>query len=227
MIGPGHIFAKTPNQDAFIIRKWKDCTLAVVSDGMGSKPYSHIGSKAACESVFESIKIWSRSNCLNIVNLLKLIHNIWLIKIAPLKPDDCSATCLFAFINKENEILIAQLGDGLIAILNNDNLELLTVEKYDDFSNSTTALGVAKTLEEWKYKQFNRFNSDYKLLITTDGISEDLIESKYKDFINYLHNYSYMSSRARKYRLSKMLKNWPTRFHNDDKTLVLLHNQNK
>ena len=51
VIGPGHIKTGKPNQDSFLLKKYKNGWVAVVSDGVGSKPLSHTGSAAVCSSV--------------------------------------------------------------------------------------------------------------------------------------------------------------------------------
>ena len=41
------------NQDFFITKEYDDGYILVVSDGMGSKKMSQLGSKAICEAVYE------------------------------------------------------------------------------------------------------------------------------------------------------------------------------
>ena len=53
-IGPSHIAKKIPNQDSYLCYKNKDFSLIIVSDGLGSKPHSEIGSKAACKAVLKA-----------------------------------------------------------------------------------------------------------------------------------------------------------------------------
>ena len=56
VIGPSHLLHGIVNQDAFLFKKRRKYSLFVVSDGMGSKPFSDIGSKMACESVSREIE---------------------------------------------------------------------------------------------------------------------------------------------------------------------------
>jgi len=223
VIGPGHIKSNTPNQDSFLLKSGNYGTLVVVSDGMGSKPYSDIGSKAVCDSVFEAVKIWNNSKSENINYLLKLIHNLWLIKITPYKAEECAATCLFALVDKKDKLLIAQLGDGILALKNDNELEILNHPTEEDFTNSTTAVGVATSLNEWKYKIVNELPKDSIILLATDGISEDLIAEKIPDFIDYVASFKSLTHVKRKKKLVSMLNNWPTKFHSDDKTLSLIY----
>jgi hypothetical protein len=97
-------------------RRYKWGNVVVVSDGLGSKPHSEHGSKAACLAVFEAAKSFRNNPDANIVDIMRLIHANWLVKIAPFSPSDCLATCLFA-IQIEGIISLGRLGDGMIAAL--------------------------------------------------------------------------------------------------------------
>ena len=45
--GPRHQHLRQKNQDAVLIRVWRDQWLAVVSDGMGSRRHAEVGSHMA------------------------------------------------------------------------------------------------------------------------------------------------------------------------------------
>ena len=45
-----------PNQDNYLVYNSKSFTLAVVCDGMGSKRYSHIGSRRLCKIIKKQVK---------------------------------------------------------------------------------------------------------------------------------------------------------------------------
>ncbi len=91
-----HVKAGIPNQDSWMARRYKWGNVVVVSDGLGSKAHSDHGSKAACLAVFEAAKSYQNTPDVNIVDILRLIHANWLVKIAPYSSTDCSTTCLFA-----------------------------------------------------------------------------------------------------------------------------------
>uniref|UniRef100_UPI003F58B1CC protein phosphatase 2C domain-containing protein n=1 Tax=Vibrio cholerae TaxID=666 RepID=UPI003F58B1CC len=107
----------------------------------GSKAHSDHGSKAACLAVFEAAKSYQNTPDANIVDILRLIHANWLVKIAPYSSTDCSATCLFA-IQIEGIITLGRLGDGMIAALGEtgENHLILSDNKQDSFSNYTNSL---------------------------------------------------------------------------------------
>ena len=115
-IGPLHGKNGTPNQDSWMARRYKWGNVVVVSDGLGSKAHSDHGSKAACLAVFEAAKSFQNTPDAKIVDILRLIHANWLVKITPYSSSDCSSTCLFA-IQIEGIITLGRLGDGMIAVL--------------------------------------------------------------------------------------------------------------
>ena len=227
-IGPSHIKSGLPNQDAWLSRKYKWGEIIAVSDGVGSRARSDIGSKAICKSVVQASKILFKSKKIKIENIqiekfLRLVHSIWLINISPYSPQECSATCLFTIRNGD-KLLLGQLGDGLIvATSTNSNAEILNDVKEDSFSNVTYSAGSNFHFEQWKYTilDANEYNS---VLLCTDGISDDLISGSECDFAKGLYkSYGNCKPRKRYYEILHWLKNWPTPKHTDDKTIACLN----
>ena len=54
-----HENANIPNQDAYSVKRYKFGTILVVSDGLGSKKYSDIGSKAVGKAINRAVQIWN------------------------------------------------------------------------------------------------------------------------------------------------------------------------
>ena len=61
VIGPAHIEAGLPNQDAVKTKITEQIAIAVVSDGVGSEKKADIGSKNACHAVLKSVELWVNS----------------------------------------------------------------------------------------------------------------------------------------------------------------------
>ena len=227
--GPLHKINKIPNQDSWSYRKLSWGSIGVVSDGLGSHPYSHIGSKAVCNAVIEAAKISfsNKTNSIKDINphlFFKLINSIWLMKIHPYLPGESSATCLFA-IQKNDKILLAQLGDGLIVAISDNESVVLNNE--NDFSNITNSMSENFCEDNWNYKILNS-NIFASMLMVTDGISDDLIKDKIIDFSNNIcDEYNNYDPTERYYRISNWLRNWPTPKHTDDKTLVCINKIDK
>ena len=55
VIGPGHLLNGQANQDSVLVKRVPNGWLAVVCDGMGSKPHSDIGSRQACRAALPTL----------------------------------------------------------------------------------------------------------------------------------------------------------------------------
>jgi serine/threonine protein phosphatase PrpC len=223
MIGPSHIRLGLPNQDAWISRSYSWGNVVVVSDGLGSRPKSDVGSKAVCKSVIEAAKHYHNCPEAQIDDVLGLIHSLWLMKISPFEPDECCATCLFV-IRFNGKCLLAQLGDGLIAVCGNGDNEsiFLNDSKQDSFSNLTFCLGHKFRPEQWKTSTIQS-DQCQAVILCTDGISDDLLPNKQSEFAKEIYlSYRNYSSCQRINELHGWLKNWPVPGHSDDKTVACL-----
>lgn len=222
--GTLHVIEGIPNQDSWMSRRYKWGNVIVVSDGLGSKKHSEYGSKAACLAVFEAAKCYQSNPEANIVNVLQLIHAIWLVKIAPYSPSECSATCLFA-IQTDRFITLGRLGDGMIAICGEDEASSLVLRdnKEDSFSNCTNSLQQEFEPDEWEISSID--NSDCKaVVLCTDGVSEDLLSEMQINFAQELsYTYADLETKQRRRDLKLWLNEWPGRGHSDDKTIACLY----
>lgn len=222
-IGPLHIENGMPNQDSWAARRYKWGKVVVVSDGLGSKSHSDHGSKATCLAVFEAATSYQNNRQANIVDILRLVHANWLVKVAPLSPSDCSATCLFA-IQIEKEITLGRLGDGMIAVCaesENDCL-ILSDDKQDSFSNYTHSLHHEFKPNQWETATIES-NKCKAVVLCSDGIADDLLPGKQMIFAQELYfGYANMIPEERSRDLKRWLNNWPVPGHSDDKTIACL-----
>jgi serine/threonine protein phosphatase PrpC len=220
VIGPGHITTCKPNQDAWLgfHHTWGEGI--VVSDGLGSKQYSDLGSHSACLAVAQAVCASSNSQ-IEKSALCEKVKDKWLSLISPLEPKDCAATCLFAYRTNERTITLGMLGDGLVAVVKNDgSVESLTDAKAEGFSNITVALSAKKKASNWQIMSVPE-DECQSIILCTDGVSEDLSDTDgfVKEFCSAHRNLASVSA-ARNVR--KMLENWPTPKHSDDKTIACL-----
>lgn len=223
VIGPLHVKAGIPNQDSWMARRYKWGNVVVVSDGLGSKAHSDHGSKAACLAVFEAAKSYRNTPDANIVDILRLIHANWLVKIAPYSSTDCSATCLFT-IQIEGIITLGRLGDGMIAALGKtgENHLILSDNKQDSFSNYTNSLQQEFKPDQWETATIESAACN-AVVLCTDGISDDLLPEKQMVFAQELYStYADLESEERKRDLKRWLNEWPVPGHSDDKTIACL-----
>jgi serine/threonine protein phosphatase PrpC len=220
--GAGHIKNNVENQDAYSIREYKFGVVLVVADGLGSKEQSSTGSQAVCKSVCEGIEIWNKKGRCSEESLILLIHNLWRMNIYPYTQRECGTTCLFAVHFHDGEVLLAQIGDGMISYIQKDEFNILH-EKDDEFGNFTNSIDQVKNINEWTIKSINTNKNPFKIMLATDGVSEDLIPEKRRDLLCYLTNIlkNEKSYKKRNLKLKNILKNWLTKHTIDDKTIVV------
>lgn len=221
VIGPGHVNAGMPNQDAWASfhHVWGDGI--VVSDGLGSKPFSDFGSRAACLAVAHAVHGCHGKPKMDRSALADRIMIKWISLLAPLIPRDCAATCLFAFRLNDGVVHMGMLGDGLLAIVRGDGtVESLSDDKSETFSNMTAALSTDVTAKDWRWLSIPEEDCQ-SIVLCTDGVSDDL--SNATDFVKeFCEAHRCLSSATAARRAREMLEKWPTPKHSDDKTIACL-----
>ena len=211
--GPLHIKNSIPNQDGFVLKTYTWGAAAVVCDGLGSKPQSHIGSKKLCESFIQTVKIFEFDKDLSFFE--KIMLPVWEMKISPIKTEDALSTIIFTII-KDEKVYIANSGDGGIVILGKKEF---VFEDEGEFSNITTPFGYANL--KWRVFKEEDINA---IMICTDGIYDDLKKERIKEFAkDYINYYKNMQPLKRYHKIKRLLKNWPVKGHSDDKTIVTLY----
>lgn len=216
-----HESGNIPNQDAYSVKRYKFGTILVVSDGLGSKKYSDLGSKAVGKAVDRAVQIWNGYAEKDIRLLLPVIVSIWNMEIYPYSQKDCCATCLFAVIAEDGHVYVGQLGDGSIYISTEDGLQLVR-EKEDEFTNLTVCMGGFSSYSDWSLKEVNVGNKPFGIVMMTDGVSETVIDGKKEAFINLLFKkLSECESLSKRNNfIYKILSEWNPVSAGDDRTLI-------
>lgn len=223
-IGPLHIQMGIPNQDAWMSDQFTWGNVVSIADGLGSKPHSDHGSKQACRAVLEAAKIYQRDDSIGVDNIAELIHTNWLAMISPLKPEDCSSTCLFV-IQIDQQLILGRLGDGLIAVhgKSEEDSVILSDDKNNSFSNYTACLSQTIDRAQWEIIVLNE-QQCMAVVLCTDGIADDLLPDKKNDFAKDIYlNYRDVDSYTRTKNIKKWLQEWPVPNHSDDKTIACLY----
>jgi len=217
-IGPLHIRNSIPNQDSFVVKKYRWGIVGVVCDGLGSKKYSDIGSNALVKSI---VKLSESFNFSKEIELFEpMLVDLWEKEITPYDKEETATTLLFVIV-KNKKVYIGRVGDGAIAIFGKNNL--LIEEDKNSFTNYTIPFG-RETLIDWKIYDEVEVDS---IVICSDGISEDIKNEKKMDFFSsYILNYKDMNSNIRYKEIAEWLENWLVRGHTDDKTIVALIKEN-
>ncbi len=221
VVGPAHVATGKPNQDAWAAfhHVWSDGI--VVSDGLGSKPFSNFGSHAACLAVVNTINACRGKTEISNICLSDQIKQKWLSIIVPLEPRDCAATCLFAFRIGDRMLRLGMLGDGLAAAVKNDgSVVSLSDDKTESFSNITAALSPNVTEKDWRWLSVPEDECE-SIILCTDGVSDDLNDTN--GFVKgFAGAHCKLSSVSAARRARDILENWPTPKHSDDKTIACL-----
>ena len=224
VIGPGHIATRTPNQDSWTSFHRSFCDGIVVSDGLGSKEFSHFGSTAACMAVERAVfSMWIGECTVFDQDFLDSIKDCWLEHIAPFEPHQAAATCLFGIVF-ESMVWIGQLGDGCAAAVKSDGeITMLTDDKADSFSNMTDSLAASLTADKWKLVGIPEDECE-AIVLCTDGVSDDIDGlDALADFLrSFSRTASEMATIVAAREAKAMLENWPTPKHTDDKTIACL-----
>ena len=219
--GPGHITTGQPNQDAWASfhHAWGDGI--VISDGLGSKRFSNVGSDAVCHAVEHAVQTCCDQTDLDHDVLSSRIKTNWLSRLHPLEPRECAATCLFAFRRGDGVIHLGMLGDGLAAaVMSDGSVVSLSEDKSQGFSNITVALSQNVSSNEWKYLSLPEVDCT-AILLCTDGVADDL--ENVDGFVSGLvEAYRVLATMTANQHIQEMLENWPAPKHSDDKTLACL-----
>lgn len=221
VMGPGHIASGLPNQDYSLIRIWKQSWLAVVSDGMGSRPLSHIGSRLTCKAA-----LWTTQHC-NFDTpdreLIQCLYQRWLYTLNEIEiaPDDAVATCLIAWGKVSGECRLLQLGDGMI-FTHNSTPERLVNKPENYFGNETTGLGISRKFSDWSCTKTLLTQSGEGIVLMTDGISDD-IENPDEFTPAVITSLRGKGARYSKRWMTNELQNWPTPHHTDDKSIAVIY----
>ncbi|WP_180379752.1 protein phosphatase 2C domain-containing protein [Campylobacter devanensis] len=215
VIGPLHLQNGTPNQDYAQLYISNKITIGVVCDGLGSKKYSHIGSKTLANSLIKCAKNFDFSKDISLFK--PLLKSIWDIEKYPYNDADTGTTLLFCIIQK-GIIRVGMVGDGAIVLLGKGN-HIITPEKNNSFGNITSSFGANSNILWYDYS----VNDIDGVVMFTDGIADDLIPEKMIKFASdFIAEYKNKHIVQRKILINKWLNNWPVRGHSDDKSILAL-----
>jgi|TARA_B110000090_G_C13306577_1_gene417896 serine/threonine protein phosphatase PrpC len=216
VIGPAHLSNGQHNQDATLIRPVARGWVAVVCDGLGSKPHAGLGSRLACKAVINIIN--QVDFTIGSKELITLIYQQWLNKLGCVKAKDAMTTCLFCWLSHDSQVRTFQLGDGLI-ITSKKSREIIDT---NDFGNETTGLGKSKKFSDWKVTHQQLGKGDV-IALMTDGISDDIKQGMEIEFVHVIsERIKGKNIRRSKTWLKNELRSWATPKHTDDKSIALL-----
>jgi serine/threonine protein phosphatase PrpC len=218
--GPSHARDGLPCQDAWLAVTDVRASLAVVCDGMGSRPRAREGSRAATLAIRDAWRLWRRSPVGSVEDLIRLIEAAWRLRLGRIPPDEAATTCLLYAEDGHGRAAQAQLGDGLIARQSRHGAVAVHPTRSLGF-NLTHALGTPHTLADWSFALVEPLAIGEALMLATDGVSDDLNPARLGDFVTWTKDE--LGSLQRPGRvLAHELRNWPVPHHQDDKTLLIM-----
>lgn len=226
LIGPKHVREGLPNQDSCLEYHNDFLDGIVVSDGVGSKRFSDVGSTAVCSAFVKTARALAiSSDDFDQAFFLKKIKEYYLQTIKPFEDKDCSATCLFGLCLNQKKIIVGMLGDGLAAVVKqDDSVESLLDDKSTAYSNVVGAVMSSKTKEkDWKILQLDA--SECKaVLLCSDGVSDDL-ENLNAFVLDYVSQFKMSSKEEMIKETRNMFFDWNVPKCTDDQTLACLYRE--
>ena len=219
VIGPSHVRKGTPNQDACVVATFGDWCVAAVSDGVGSCPHSHVGSRLLCTEIGRILRGTSPAH-FEPAAFLEAIRSEWIAGLRPLTYRDASATCLLA-VSDQKTFFAAMLGDGCVGTLMRDgSVRLMTEDKTSGFSNMTDSMTDRTEASDWRCLRIPQ-KEVAGVMLATDGVADDLLRPE--DFVSEILTSVRNTDVSRaKVELTRMLTDWPVPGHSDDKTVACM-----
>ena len=216
--GPAHVQDGLPCQDAWLAVSDPQAVLAVVCDGLGSRPLSHLGSNAATRAARDAWRLWRKSTVGSVEDLIRLVEIAWRIRLDAVSPSDAATTLLMYAEDGHGRAAVAQLGDGLIARQSRSGQTNCYPSQNEPFG-TTHALGAPHLLSDWRYELVPPLSEGELLLLATDGVSDDLEPATLSEFASWIReDLGVRPNPSRALRAE--LRNWPVPGHRDDKTLL-------
>jgi hypothetical protein len=223
--GPLHRKESRPNEDAWLHTQGRYGLLVVVCDGMGSRPQSRVGARAACVAAREAVAKWAQVDDAPLSYLANLTEALWRLRIHPNKPSDAATTCLLALARRDGEWIVGGVGDGLLAVrTGNGPTSIVVGDRDEGFCNETCGLGVSPGPNAWRLSRLPASPEERVGVLATDGVADDLRPEKLGALCDWLVNdFRVLRPLDRWRMLTNELSSWPTPRHLDDKTLAVLY----
>lgn len=224
--GPLHRREGRPNEDAWLHAHGSFGSLAVVCDGMGSRPNARAGSRAACAAVKEAVARWSKVDNAPLSYLSHLVELLWRLRLHPTKPDSAASTCLLALATAKGTCVVGGVGDGLVLVRTGAALRVIIGDRGQNFANETKGLGASTGPRAWTLVELPPTDAELVAVLATDGVADDLLHDRLDQFCDWLiDSFKSLTPRERRNRLAAELRAWPTPGHLDDKSLAVIHSR--
>lgn len=218
--GPSHKQYGLPCQDSWLAVVGERASLAVVCDGMGSRPCAREGARAGTLAARDAWRAWVHAAAGTVEDLVRLVEHAWRVRLGRVAAEDAATTCLLYAEDGHGGAVGAQLGDGVIARHSQDGTVAVHPSHRGSFG-ATLALGAPHTISDWSCASVQPLAPGEVLLLATDGVSEDVIPDRLGDLATWVAvEFGPLQHPGR--ALARALHNWPVPHHQDDKTLLVM-----
>lgn len=227
--GRRHMATGEQNQDAvlsLVREQAPSSALLAAADGLGSCRFSDIGSRLAVRTIADRRDLLREVllNRMTFEEASRQIGDAWIRglsdSLGPVPVEEYDSTLLFAFWEND-ELIVAQLGDGLIQwrIDGQDAEELFG--RGGDFANRTSSLVTGRP---WAFRRIRLgCFRQHSVLLATDGIADDLKPEHRSRLTELLAREVRLNGPERAAAvIEEWVRDWPTYGHSDDRTLAFL-----
>jgi hypothetical protein len=206
------------NQDGFRVQYLDKGFVSALSDGLGSKKNSQMGSKTICDSVIELAKeLKEKLIDISPEDFALSAHGRWKEKLNQYDLTECFATML-VFVIYAGRAFAIRLGDGFIGIWADDQLKVLFDKKDDYFANETDCLTEELLVEKLEIYELE-ISELHGGVMCSDGVGVgNMTETELSSFTReFVEGYRDMSKEDISEDIRSWLEYWPGA---DDKTLA-------
>lgn len=192
-----------------------------MSDGVGSKRNSHIGSREIVRSLYKVVKETETLNTDNINTFVERVHQHWIHKFKNFDRQSINCTVL-AIVVFPNIAIQLQIGDGLNLMIANQQVYLFPNIDLE-FSNVSHSISGKLNLSNWRVNFVHAKYNEIKFLLATDGFSDDIKEDMYFEIYKRLYiELNKVTKKTRNKLLTNVLIDWGKNGSNDDKTILMM-----
>lgn len=184
LIGNKHKNRQTPCEDYSFAGEENGVTAVIVSDGAGSKQYTHarFGSEAACKSVFDLVS--NHFDALYAENREQAVRSMIIARLHIAFADimkemeltsleQLSCTLMFCAV-KDRRMLIGHLGDGLVAKISSSGAAPLTMPQNE--KDGTTYFVTAGHAPDYLRLIKTTVDDCHAVALMTDGVQDSVYD---------------------------------------------------
>lgn len=184
LIGNKHKNRQTPCEDYSFAGEENGVTAVIVSDGAGSKQYTHarFGSEAACKSIFDLVT--NHFDALYAENREQAVRSMIIARLHIAFADimkemqlssleQLSCTLMFCAV-KDRRMLIGHLGDGLIAKISSSGAVPLTMPQNE--KDGTTFFVTAGHAPDYLRLIKTTVDDCHAVALMTDGVQDSVYD---------------------------------------------------